>query len=44
MGVSKEELKKLDKNVETARTFEPDPDEAPDEDLREAIWELGRAG
>ena len=44
MGVSKDELKKLDKNVETARTFEPDPDEAPDEDLREAIWELGRAG
>ncbi|MCF8563622.1 heterodisulfide reductase subunit B [Alicyclobacillus tolerans] len=30
--------------VETDRVFQPDPDEAPDEDLREAIWELGRAG
>lgn len=30
--------------VDTQRVFEPDPNEAPDEDIREAVWELGRAG
>lgn len=29
---------------ETSRTFTPDPNQAPDEDLREAVWELGREG
>ncbi|CAB1128676.1 CCG domain-containing protein [Candidatus Hydrogenisulfobacillus filiaventi] len=29
---------------ETSRTFTPDPARAPDEDLREAVWELGREG
>lgn len=29
---------------ETERTFTPNPENAPDEDLREAIWALGREG
>ncbi|WP_430626279.1 hypothetical protein [Sulfobacillus thermotolerans] len=30
--------------VETSKVFERDPETVRDEDLREAIWELGREG
>lgn len=36
--------KKAGIEVETDRVFLPDPEDAPGEDIHDAVWELGRAG